>query len=213
MAFGKGLTGWAASTRRKIVNSEATLDLAEIAPQAVQRFNYCMAVPLTESQHDLLGVLSLYSRPIFQEPTVRLVELLTLRLSAALAHLDQEGFDKHRHKCPSDFGVDMLERHTHEVFEASGADSVEIRFQGLPGDSWAHRFVCETERKRDVLDIVYAVDGLRAVWVRVGAAEPQDTLRRASEIAHSAGYSNRLVGIYPYDLSGQAAPVKVSRTA
>ena len=119
-----------------------------------------MAVPLTESQHELLGVISLYSRLIFQEPTTHFVELLTLRLTAVLAHLNQEGFDKHRHKCPSDLGVDMLERHIREVFEGTGAGSVEIRFQGLPGDSWAHRFVCETERKRDVLDVVYAINEL-----------------------------------------------------
>jgi len=213
MAFGKGLTGWAASTRRKIINSEATLDLAEIAPQAVQRFNYCMAVPLAGTQHELWGVLSLYSRPIFQEPIANLVDLLTSRLTAALSHLDQDGSDKQRHKCTSDLGPETLERHTQEVFEGTGAGAVEIRFQGLLGESSAQRFVCETERKRDVLDVVYAIDGLRAIWVRVSATGHQEAMRRASEIAHASGYSNRLIGIYPYDLSGQRTPVKVSRSA
>jgi GAF domain-containing protein len=58
--LGERVTGWAGANRRTAMNSDASLDLAQIAQGFEPNLRSAMCTPLT--QHDrLLGVLSAYS--------------------------------------------------------------------------------------------------------------------------------------------------------
>jgi putative nucleotidyltransferase with HDIG domain len=57
---GQRLSGWVAANRQAIINSDAALDLVELAPLAEPPLRSCLSVPL-ESEGALTGVVSLYS--------------------------------------------------------------------------------------------------------------------------------------------------------
>lgn len=79
-----GIAGWAAVNRRSVVNAEPTLDLGFRA-DAAPALRSCVVTPLVEGDA-LVAVLALYSRTTggFTEDHVRLLELLSPRLAAAL---------------------------------------------------------------------------------------------------------------------------------
>jgi hypothetical protein len=58
--MGQRLSGWVAANRRAIINSDAALDLIELAQLADSPLRSCLSVPL-EVDGALTGVLSLYS--------------------------------------------------------------------------------------------------------------------------------------------------------
>lgn len=64
MGVGERLTGWVAENRQPIVNSDAGLDLGQLAPVAGLR--YCLALPMV-SETRLVGVLTLYGREQFAD--------------------------------------------------------------------------------------------------------------------------------------------------
>jgi putative methionine-R-sulfoxide reductase with GAF domain len=56
--LGQRLSGWVAVNRRTIVNSDAMLDLGDVA--RANGLRVCMSTPLI-AEHDFIGVVSLYS--------------------------------------------------------------------------------------------------------------------------------------------------------
>jgi putative methionine-R-sulfoxide reductase with GAF domain len=58
--LGERVTGWTAANRRTSVNSNASLDLVEIAGFFVPRLRSTIATPLADGE-TLVGVLSAYS--------------------------------------------------------------------------------------------------------------------------------------------------------
>lgn len=60
IALGQRLSGWVAANRQSIMNSDAMLDLGEIARAVSPRLRTCLSVPLL-AQEQLVGVLTLYS--------------------------------------------------------------------------------------------------------------------------------------------------------
>ncbi len=79
-----GIAGWAAVNRRSVVNAEPSLDLG-FRGEAAPALRSCVVVPLVEGDA-LVAVLALYSRTPggFTEDHVRLLEVLSSRLAAAL---------------------------------------------------------------------------------------------------------------------------------
>lgn len=60
IALGQRLSGWVAANRQTILNSDAALDLGEIAKVVLPRLRNCMSTPLL-SQNQLVGVMTIYS--------------------------------------------------------------------------------------------------------------------------------------------------------
>lgn len=81
-----GIAGWAAVNRRSVVNAEPTLDLG-LRAESAPALRSCLVIPLVEGDA-LVAVLALYSRNTggFTEDHVRLLEVLSPRLAAALVN-------------------------------------------------------------------------------------------------------------------------------
>lgn len=73
MKMGERLTGWVASHREPIVNSEAKLDLGGEA--GLFGLKYCLALPLV-ADGQLAGVLSLYNADAFHEDQVQTLQFV-----------------------------------------------------------------------------------------------------------------------------------------
>jgi diguanylate cyclase (GGDEF)-like protein len=59
--LGQRLSGWVAANRQTIINSDASLDLGEVARSATVRLKSCLSTPFLAGDQ-LLGVLTLYSQ-------------------------------------------------------------------------------------------------------------------------------------------------------
>jgi GAF domain-containing protein len=87
---GERLSGWVAANRQAIVNSDATLDLGNIARTIDPRLRSCLSVPLVDANH-LVGVVTMYSvkQDGFSDQNRRLLEMLGVQIAGALrAQLD-----------------------------------------------------------------------------------------------------------------------------
>jgi putative nucleotidyltransferase with HDIG domain len=85
MRVGENLTGWVASNRQAIVNSDASLDLGARAAELTPPLVSCLSVPLVAGQ-TLVAVLSLYApgRDAFSDDLGRLVQMVAPHVAAAL---------------------------------------------------------------------------------------------------------------------------------
>jgi len=64
MALGQNLSGWVAANRQTIMNSDAALDLGDMASMFAPRPKYCLSISV-DYGGQLVGVLSLYSVNLF----------------------------------------------------------------------------------------------------------------------------------------------------
>jgi putative nucleotidyltransferase with HDIG domain len=85
MRLGENLTGWVASNRQSIVNSDASLDLGARAAESTPPLVSCLSVPLVAG-HSLVAVLTMYApgRDAFTEDFGRLVQMVAPHVAAAL---------------------------------------------------------------------------------------------------------------------------------
>lgn len=86
---GERLSGWVAANRRPIMNSDAALDLGDVASLSTPPLRVALAVPLTD-EDQLVGVLSLYATSDFDETHRVVLEEAARDVSRAL----------HRHHVP-----------------------------------------------------------------------------------------------------------------
>lgn len=86
--IGQRITGWCGATRRTSVNSDAALDLAQIAEMFQPMLRSTLSVPLSQGDR-LLGVLTAYSsrENAFNEAHSYIVEQATSSLSEKIAEL------------------------------------------------------------------------------------------------------------------------------
>lgn len=84
IAPGQRLTGWVAANRQAMMNSDAVLDLGEIARSMTPRLRTCLSTPLI-CQDQLVGVLTLYSSGAegFSEDHRRIMEIAGLYIAAS----------------------------------------------------------------------------------------------------------------------------------
>jgi putative nucleotidyltransferase with HDIG domain len=89
ISLGQRLSGWVAANRQTIRNSDAVLDLGEIAKTASPRLRSCLATHVTIGQN-LVGVISLYaSAPkAFTEDHERILEAVATRVAPAVQSPD-----------------------------------------------------------------------------------------------------------------------------
>jgi putative nucleotidyltransferase with HDIG domain len=85
MRVGENLTGWVASNRQAIVNSDASLDLGARAAESTPPLVSCLSVPLVAGQ-TLVAVLTMYApgRDAFSDDLGRLVQMVAPHVAAAL---------------------------------------------------------------------------------------------------------------------------------
>ena len=83
MALGHGVSGWVAANRQTMVNTDAELDLGEIAGIVQPPLRLCISAPLVCGSA-VEGVLTVYSPYAFSEPDRMLIEALADGLPAAL---------------------------------------------------------------------------------------------------------------------------------
>ena len=88
--LGQRLSGWVAVNRQTIINSDPTLDLAELARAESPRLRTCLAAPLLASDQ-MVGVLALYSSSLegFTENHRRILEVVAVHTAAVLRRLDE----------------------------------------------------------------------------------------------------------------------------
>ena len=89
IALGQGVTGWVGANKQLMVNTDAELDLGEIARIARPPLRLCMSVPLVE-RGDVVGVLTIYSPYAFSETDCMLIESLAETLPSALSAVEDD---------------------------------------------------------------------------------------------------------------------------
>jgi putative nucleotidyltransferase with HDIG domain len=86
IGLGQRLTGWVAANRAPIVNSDAALDLGNLAPAPEPPLRTCLSVPMV-ANGDLVGVMTVYSTEsdAFTVRHQHLVEAVAGKLATHLA--------------------------------------------------------------------------------------------------------------------------------
>jgi hypothetical protein len=77
VALGECISGWVAANKKSIINSDAALDLAALAPSAPRTLSVGLSVPLFSEPQILAGVLSFYSRQAFTPAQLNAVQALS----------------------------------------------------------------------------------------------------------------------------------------
>jgi putative nucleotidyltransferase with HDIG domain len=87
LQLGHRLSGWVAANRRTIRNSDAILDLGEIAKATSARLRSCLSAPVLHNGQ-LAGVLTVYAAvsDAFSEDHERVLEAVSTQIAAALFH-------------------------------------------------------------------------------------------------------------------------------
>jgi putative nucleotidyltransferase with HDIG domain len=85
VGMGQRVTGWVASNRQAIVNSDAALDLGDLVSRFDPPLRSCLSVPLVSGQK-VIGVLSLYSseRNAFDDNHGRTIQMIVPHIAQAL---------------------------------------------------------------------------------------------------------------------------------
>jgi putative nucleotidyltransferase with HDIG domain len=88
-ALGQGLSGWVASTRQSILNSDPRLDLGQTATNACGELKSAASLPLVLDDQ-LIGVLTLYSDQTnaYSEQHLKVLSLLAPRLAYAVSRAE-----------------------------------------------------------------------------------------------------------------------------
>lgn len=96
IATGQRLSGWVAANRQTIVNSDATLDLGEIARVLQPPLRSCLSTPLVVGKK-LVGVLTLYSTQTnaFNDEHRRLIEAIARQVAQPLRDALEFGWGRH----------------------------------------------------------------------------------------------------------------------
>jgi GAF domain-containing protein len=84
IALGQGVTGWVAANKQSMVNTDAELDLGDIARFASPPLRSCVSVPLVDGG-EVDGVLTIYSPYAFSEMDHLFLESVAAQLSSMLS--------------------------------------------------------------------------------------------------------------------------------
>jgi putative nucleotidyltransferase with HDIG domain len=96
VALGHGVTGWVGANKQLMVNSDAELDLGDIARMTIPPLRLCMSVPVVD-RGEVVGVLTVYSPYAFSETDRMLVESLAEKLPSALCPAVKEAPSSNPH--------------------------------------------------------------------------------------------------------------------
>jgi putative nucleotidyltransferase with HDIG domain len=85
VGMGERLTGWVATQRQPIVNSDAALDIGDRVDAVAPALKTCMSIPIVAGD-TLIAVLSLYapSTDLFDDDRARLVQMVAPHIAGAM---------------------------------------------------------------------------------------------------------------------------------
>jgi diguanylate cyclase (GGDEF)-like protein/putative nucleotidyltransferase with HDIG domain len=153
--LGQRLSGWVASNRQTIINSDPALDFGDVARTSSPRLRSCLSTPLVVGA-DLVGVLSLYSNSVdgFTDDHRRVIEMVAKHIA-------------------------------HTFHEAAEFDTTTKRdpLTGLPSLSQLEQLLSNTAVKRSNADpdsslILVEVVGLPDIVETHGRAAGDETIRQ-----------------------------------
>lgn len=112
VTMGQRLTGWVAANRQTIRNSDAMLDLGDVAKSVSPRLRSCLSTPMTVGK-ELVGVLSLYSAQhnSYSEEHERLIEAVARQAAPSVKRtLDlKDDTAAKRGGIASDRGIEVID--------------------------------------------------------------------------------------------------------
>jgi putative nucleotidyltransferase with HDIG domain len=120
--LGQRVSGWVAANRQTIVNSDATLDLGELA-RSESRLRSCLSTPLMAADQ-LLGVLTLYSTSAtgFTDNHKRLIEAVSRQVGHAFGAITDSAINVRRDYPTTVQSIGHLENLLESQFAAEQTD-------------------------------------------------------------------------------------------
>ena len=125
--LGQRLSGWVAANRQTILNSDAWLDLGEVARSSTCRLRSCLSTPFL-AEHRLLGVLTLYSQAAegFNDDHRRIVEAIAKQIGHTFrTATDIDGTEK-RDRLTGLPNIAQLEHMLRPSSNATGQPTIEF---------------------------------------------------------------------------------------
>jgi diguanylate cyclase (GGDEF)-like protein/putative nucleotidyltransferase with HDIG domain len=155
--LGQRLSGWVGANRQTILNSDAALDLGEVARSATPRLRACLSTPLIVDDN-LLGTLSLYSTSTspFTDDHRRMIETTSRVISNTIRRAVE--------------------------FERARVSSLRDPASGLPNREYLNRFLQSQEDPDEGLSLPFSalflsMTGVRAANGRSGSVVSDKVLR------------------------------------
>ncbi len=110
IGLGQRLSGWVAANRQTIFNSDPMLDLGDMARSRSPILRACISTPLV-SEHELVGVLSLYSSDVevFTEAHKRIIETVGRHIAPVFRRAMTSDGDRRRSSMAISPGLDRIE--------------------------------------------------------------------------------------------------------
>jgi diguanylate cyclase (GGDEF)-like protein/putative nucleotidyltransferase with HDIG domain len=120
MPLGQRLSGWVAANRQTIFNSDAVLDLADVARLPLLRLKTCLSTPLVWREH-LIGVLSVYSTQSdnFNDDHRRIIEFVAPQIAHTFRRAIEVGNSPRRDALTGLPHADQLESLIHAASESN----------------------------------------------------------------------------------------------
>jgi diguanylate cyclase (GGDEF)-like protein len=198
IAAGQRISGWVASNRKTVVNSDAMLDLNDPRKRPTILLRSCLSTPLT-CQGELIGALSLYSTQLngFNDDHRRLVESVATHIGHTLLRARDLDNASHRDVLTGLPHIEQLERVINSINDTESAnmpphlllviqvlDLQEINgaHGRLAGDTALRHVVRQTQTALRLGDILFRNTGDDFV-VFLSSAEPDTADRLANRIA------------------------------
>lgn len=186
IALGQRLSGWVAANRQTICNSDATLDLGEIARAPSTRLRSCLSTPLLNSD-ELIGVLSLYSTHAnaFNEDHRRIIEVIAPQIAHTFQRAVEFDHSSRRDSLTGLPHLDQLEnlvyspaeqrvenRHALVIIEVTRLKQINMEHGRAVGDEVLRHIVRNTQAGLRLADILFRNSGDDFIAF-LGAADAQ----------------------------------------
>jgi len=197
IAAGQRISGWVASNRKTVVNSDAMLDLGDDRARPSIPLRSCLSTPLT-CHGELIGALSLYSTQLngFNDDHRRLVESVATQIGHTLYRARDLDGASHRDVLTGLPHIEQLEQvinsindtepvdtpaHVLLVIQVLDLEKINSTHGRASGDAVLRHVVLQTQSALRLGDILFRNSGDDFVAF-LGNAEPDTADRLANRI-------------------------------
>jgi diguanylate cyclase (GGDEF)-like protein/putative nucleotidyltransferase with HDIG domain len=218
--LGQRLSGWVAANRQTIVNSDASLDLGEVARSGGTRLKSCLSTPFLAGDQ-LLGVLTLYSESEdgFSDDHRRIGEAIAKQIGHTFRSAIDVDASSKKDTLTGLPGIAQLEHmlrpHNHLAANASiefalllidvvGLNDINTVHGRDVGDHTLRHIVQQTRRTIRIGDILFRYRSDEFV-VFLSGADAQEALRLARSIREN-------IGSHPLTIANQSLRIETTVT-
>jgi len=197
IAAGQRISGWVASNRKTVVNSDAMLDLNDDRTRPLIHLRSCLSTPLT-CHGELIGALSLYSSQLngFNDDHRRLIESIATHIGHTIYRARDLDGVSHRDVLTGLPHIEQLERvinsindtepantppHILLVIQVLALEEINSAHGRAAGDTVLRHVVRQTQSALRLGDILFRNSGDDFVAF-LGSAEPDAADLLASRI-------------------------------